>query len=33
MDGADQIIESLAGQLDDVARKLKQLVKEISGGG
>jgi CheY-like chemotaxis protein len=33
LDGADQIIESLAGQLDDVARKLKQLVKEISGSG
>jgi CheY-like chemotaxis protein/HPt (histidine-containing phosphotransfer) domain-containing protein len=32
MDGTDQIIESLAGQLDEVAQKLKQLVKEITGG-
>jgi signal transduction histidine kinase/DNA-binding response OmpR family regulator len=32
LDSADQIIESLTGQLDDVARKLKQLVKEISEG-
>ncbi len=32
LDGADQIIDSLGGQLDDVARKLKQLVKKISGG-
>jgi len=32
LDSADQIIESLTGQLDDVARKLKQLVKEVSGG-
>ena len=33
LDNADQIIESLTGQIDDVARKLKQLVKEISEGG
>jgi HPt (histidine-containing phosphotransfer) domain-containing protein len=33
LDGADQIIESLTGQLDDVARKLKQLAREISEGG
>ena len=30
LDGADQLIENLAVQLDDVAKKLKQLVKEIS---
>ena len=31
LDGADEIVNSLAGELDDVARKLKQLVKKISG--
>jgi PAS domain S-box-containing protein len=31
LDGADQIVDSLAGQLDDVARKLKEVVKKISG--
>jgi CheY-like chemotaxis protein len=31
LDGADQIVDSLAGELDDVAHKLKQLVKKISG--
>jgi hypothetical protein len=30
LDGTDQIIDSLAGQLDEVAQKLKALVKEIS---
>jgi two-component system sensor histidine kinase/response regulator len=30
LDNAGQIIESLTGQLDDVARKLKQLAREIS---
>jgi two-component system sensor histidine kinase/response regulator len=33
LDGADQIVDSLAGQLDDVARKLKEVVKKISGSG
>ena len=33
LDGADKIVDSLAGQLDEVAQKLKQLVKEISGEG
>ena len=32
LEGVDQIIESLAGQLDNVARKLKKLVKQTSGG-
>ena len=32
LDGVDQIIETLAGQLDRVARKLKDLVKEVSQG-
>ncbi len=32
LDGADPVVDSLVGQLDDVARKLKQLVKEVSGG-
>jgi len=31
LDGAAKIVDSLAGQLDDVARKLKQLIQEISG--
>jgi CheY-like chemotaxis protein/HPt (histidine-containing phosphotransfer) domain-containing protein len=31
LDGVEQTIESLAGQLDDLAQKLKDLVKEISG--
>jgi hypothetical protein len=30
LDGADQMVDSLAAQLDDVARKLKQLVKQVS---
>ena len=30
LDGIDQIIESLAGQLEEVAQKLKDLVKEVS---
>jgi hypothetical protein len=29
---ADQIVDNLAEQLDQVARKLKQLVREISTG-
>jgi CheY-like chemotaxis protein/HPt (histidine-containing phosphotransfer) domain-containing protein len=33
LDGSDQIIESLAGQLDELAEKLKQLVSEVAGGG
>ena len=33
LDGADQIVDSLAGELDDVAQKLKQLVKKISDNG
>jgi HPt (histidine-containing phosphotransfer) domain-containing protein len=32
LDEADHIIDSLAAQLDDVARKLKQVVKKLSGG-
>jgi HPt (histidine-containing phosphotransfer) domain-containing protein len=32
LDEADQIVDSLAAQLDDVARKLKEVVKKISGG-
>jgi PAS domain S-box-containing protein len=32
LDGVDQIIETLSGQLDKVAQKLKQLVEETSGG-
>ena len=31
LDGADQIVDSLAGQLDEVSRKLKEVVKKISG--
>jgi hypothetical protein len=31
LDGTDPIIENLAGQLGEVAQKLKQLVKEITG--
>ena len=30
LDGTDQIIDSLAGQLDEVARNLQELVKKIS---
>jgi PAS domain S-box-containing protein len=30
LEGVDQIIESLAGQLDNVAQKLKDLIKEVS---
>ncbi|MEJ2170897.1 MAG: response regulator [Desulfobacterales bacterium] len=33
LDGAGQIVDSLAGQLEEVSRKLKQLVKQVSGGG
>jgi CheY-like chemotaxis protein len=33
LDDADRIVDSLASQLDDVAEKLKQVVKKISGGG
>jgi hypothetical protein len=33
LDGADQIVDSLAGELDDVALKLQQLVKKISSSG
>jgi len=33
LDGADQIVDSLAAQLDDVARNLKEVVKKISGSG
>jgi HPt (histidine-containing phosphotransfer) domain-containing protein len=32
-DEADHIIDSLAGQLDDVAQKLKQIIKKLSGSG
>jgi hypothetical protein len=31
LDGADQIVDSLTGQLEEVSRKLKQLVKQVSG--
>jgi DNA-binding response OmpR family regulator len=31
LDDADQIVDSLAGQLDDVAQKLKAVVKKLSG--
>jgi hypothetical protein len=30
LDGTDQIIDRLTGQLDEVAQKLQQLVKKIS---
>ncbi|MGW8303491.1 MAG: response regulator, partial [Desulfobacterales bacterium] len=33
LDDADQIVDSLAAQLDDVSRKLKEVVKKISGSG
>jgi PAS domain S-box-containing protein len=33
LDGADQIVDSLTGQLEEVSRKLKQVVKKISGSG
>jgi CheY-like chemotaxis protein/HPt (histidine-containing phosphotransfer) domain-containing protein len=33
LDGADQIVDSLAGQLEEVSRKLKELVKQVSGSG
>jgi CheY-like chemotaxis protein len=33
LDEADQIVDSLADQLDDVAGKLKEVVKKISGSG
>jgi HPt (histidine-containing phosphotransfer) domain-containing protein len=31
LEGADRMVDSLADQLDGVARKLKQLVKQLSG--
>ena len=31
LDGAGQIVDSLAGQLEEVYRKLQQLVKQVSG--
>ena len=31
LDGADQIVDSLADQLEEVSRKLQQLVKQVSG--
>ena len=31
LDGVDQIIERLAGQLDEVAQVLKSMIKEVSG--
>ena len=31
LDGTDAILENLAAQLDEVAQKLKQLVREVSG--
>jgi len=33
LDDADDIVDSLAGQLDDVSQKLKEVVKKISGRG
>ena len=30
LDGVDQIVETLANELDNVAQKLKDLVKEVS---
>ena len=30
-DDADQIVDSLAGQLEEVAKKLKQVIKKLSG--
>jgi CheY-like chemotaxis protein/HPt (histidine-containing phosphotransfer) domain-containing protein len=33
LDGADQIVDSLTGQLEEVSRRLKQLVKQVSGSG
>jgi HPt (histidine-containing phosphotransfer) domain-containing protein len=33
LDEADQIVDSLAAQLDDVSRKLKEVIKKISGSG
>ena len=32
LEEADQIVDSLADQLDDVAQKLKQIIKKLSGG-
>jgi two-component system, sensor histidine kinase and response regulator len=32
LDGTDRIIDNLAGQLDEVAQKLQQLVREVAGG-
>jgi two-component system, sensor histidine kinase and response regulator len=31
LDGADQLVENLAARLDEVAKRLKQLVSELSG--
>jgi hypothetical protein len=31
LDGVDQIVDSLAGQLEEVYRKLQQLVEKMSG--
>ena len=31
LDGTDPILENLAAQLDEVAQKLKQLVREVPG--
>ena len=33
LDGTDQIIENLAGQLDEVAQKLKAMVGDVTGSG
>jgi HPt (histidine-containing phosphotransfer) domain-containing protein len=33
LDDADQIVDHLASQLDEVSQQLKQVVKKISGGG
>ena len=33
LDDADHIVDSLAGQLDDVAKKLKQVIKKLSDSG
>jgi CheY-like chemotaxis protein/HPt (histidine-containing phosphotransfer) domain-containing protein len=33
LESADQIVDSLAAQLDEVSRKLKEVVKKISGSG
>ena len=33
LDGADRMVDSLAGQLDEVAQKLKLLIKQVPGSG